>query len=107
MSEARHHFNTCRLPVEYCPKCRRHLHDVRTQEEASEIVEPARARPGSAEAIASGCTCPVHDNNHGKWSPLPPDSYYVDADCPVHVSAEQRARIAEHAKRIHNAEPDG
>ena len=36
--------------------------------------------PGSDEAIAKGCTCPVLDNGHGK-------GYFqvIRADCPLHA----------------------
>jgi hypothetical protein len=42
--------------------------------------------PGSDEAIAQGCTCPVLDNGRGrgayqvdgKWQ------FWINADCPLH-----------------------
>jgi hypothetical protein len=43
--------------------------------------------PGSPAAIIQGCTCPVPDNNHGKYSPWPPDGWWTDGNCPVHKIA--------------------
>lgn len=40
--------------------------------------------PGSQEAIKIGCTCPVMDNNHGKFPPYPPDGWWNSGDCPIH-----------------------
>ena len=49
----------------------------------------ATPAPGSDEARAIGCTCPVHDNARGKgvWTdttgrPL----YWFASDCPVHCA---------------------
>lgn len=52
--------------------------------------------PGSDEAIADGCTCPVLENFHGRgvchlvmgrsdmsWS------YFVSQDCPLHDSRKR------------------
>ncbi len=35
--------------------------------------------PGSPEAVALGCTCPVHDN-----AEMPEDRKWVSGDCPIH-----------------------
>jgi len=43
--------------------------------------------PGSSAALMQGCTCPVLDNNHGKWAPWPPDGWWISEDCPVHQGA--------------------
>jgi hypothetical protein len=40
--------------------------------------------PGSKEAIALGCICPVLDNNHGKWKPWR-GGWWILAECPIHV----------------------
>ena len=48
--------------------------------------------PGSDEAIAKGCTCPVMDNNHGKWEPWT-GGWWITEGCPLHaglVNWEQR-----------------
>lgn len=39
-------------------------------------------QPGSDEAIAAGCSCPVVDNHHGKG--MPGGMFWVDAGCPLH-----------------------
>lgn len=43
-----------------------------------------RPNPGSDEARALGCRCPILDNNHGRWAPRPPDGWWVVEGCPVH-----------------------
>jgi hypothetical protein len=43
--------------------------------------------PGSREAKAQGCLCPVLDNCHGRFSPFPPDGWWVVTGCPVHAPA--------------------
>ena len=39
--------------------------------------------PGSDEAIALGCTCPVLDNGHGKRTD---GLFWICEDCPLHGS---------------------
>ncbi len=51
-----------------------------------------RPNPGSREALDAGCRCPVMDNAHGKFPPIPAGTpwggetggWYVNPDCPVH-----------------------
>lgn len=43
--------------------------------------------PGSDAALDMGCTCPVMDNNHGKWAPWPPDGWWMTGGCPIHDPA--------------------
>ncbi len=51
--------------------------------------------PGSPEALALGCICPVLDNGHGKGSgwvdhhgnPI----FWFDMNCPIHNIAEEVA----------------
>jgi hypothetical protein len=38
-------------------------------------------KPGSPDAINSGCTCPVIDNHHGRGDPR---GWWVSGDCPLH-----------------------
>lgn len=45
---------------------------------------PVTPNPGSDEAGALGCLCPVMDNNHGKRAPYPPGGWWITAGCPVH-----------------------
>ena len=45
--------------------------------------------PGSKEAIALGCKCPVIDNYHGDGVPSGngnPSTFWYSFDCPVHTS---------------------
>lgn len=42
-------------------------------------------KPGSAEAVARGCICPVHDNFHGEGVPYGAGrSFWIVGGCPVH-----------------------
>ncbi len=45
-----------------------------------------KPNPGSEEAIAKGCTCPVLDNCHGRGAYGNADRYgfWYDAGCPLH-----------------------
>jgi len=51
---------------------------------------PSKAPPpGSAEAIALGCTCPVEDNHHGRGFTLYDTGsrdtvFWYTEGCPVH-----------------------
>ena len=51
--------------------------------------------PGSDDARAEGCICPVLDNNHGRFPVYPPDEdypdggWYVRTDCPIHQEFEE------------------
>lgn len=47
------------------------------------------ASPGSDEALAKGCTCPVLDNGHGKRPPYPPDDWWMTLGCPQHDIEEE------------------
>ncbi len=40
--------------------------------------------PGSDEAVAQGCLCPVLDNNHGVFAPQPDEGWVFSEDCPIH-----------------------
>ena len=46
--------------------------------------------PGSDTALAAGCICAVMDNNHGMWSPWPPDGWWITEGCPVHHFNEKQ-----------------
>lgn len=41
--------------------------------------------PGSDEAIALSCECPVLDNGHGHGYLGQPDVFVYTAGCPVHA----------------------
>lgn len=40
--------------------------------------------PGSDDAVALGCTCPVMDNARGWGAWGRAGVYWVEADCPLH-----------------------
>lgn len=45
--------------------------------------------PGSPEAYAAGCRCPILDNNHGKgFGPADDPRFWINGDCPVHKKEE-------------------
>lgn len=49
--------------------------------------DPAkRPNPGSDEAIAQGCTCPVWDNGRGRGYMGQPGIFVMTAGCPLHGS---------------------
>lgn len=47
---------------------------------SEKIVPP----PGSDEAIAMGCCCPVHDNCRGKGWMGQEGVYWINENCPIH-----------------------
>lgn len=49
-------------------------------------MEKQIPNPGSDEAIAQGCCCPVLDNAHGKgaWLGYSDHAFWVDVECPLH-----------------------
>ena len=46
--------------------------------------KPATPNPGSDEAVAHGCTCPVMDNARGKGWMCQEGIFWRSADCPLH-----------------------
>lgn len=60
-----------------------------SDEPSSASEKPARPNPGSDEAIAIGCLCPVLDNGHGRHAPFMgadgKPEWWVRGDCPVHT----------------------
>lgn len=44
--------------------------------------------PGSSEAIAAGCICPVLDNAHGRGYRGQPGVFVMTVGCPVHTFEE-------------------
>lgn len=46
--------------------------------------------PGSDEAIAQGCRCPVIDNHHG-WGYWSKDVFSINLSCPLHGTAAREA----------------
>jgi hypothetical protein len=50
-----------------------------------------KPNPGSDEAIALGCKCPVIDNGHGKGRG--DGLFWFNGDCPIHaMPKEERAQ---------------
>ena len=56
------------------------------------------AAPGSKDALAAGCTCPVLDNRHGLGIPWPrtdgldPEthpSHWINENCPLHGAGQK------------------
>lgn len=45
--------------------------------------------PGSDEAIALGCTCPVMDNGRGLGAYGTKGLFWYSGDCPVHGDKEK------------------
>lgn len=43
-----------------------------------------KPNPGSDEAVAGGCTCPVLDNGHGTGYMGNPQMFWVSELCPMH-----------------------
>jgi hypothetical protein len=46
-----------------------------------------KPNPGSKEAVALGCRCPVLDNRRGEgfmWGKSEHPCFWVHADCPIH-----------------------
>lgn len=40
--------------------------------------------PGSNDAIARGCICPVLDNHHGAGMGWGANTFWIREDCPLH-----------------------
>ena len=60
-------------------------------DEADELrarLKESPPNPGSDEAVAYGCKCPVLDNGHGAGSGWGPGKFWISADCPMHGSRE-------------------
>jgi len=53
-----------------------------------------KPNPGSEEAVAKGCNCPVMDNCRGKGIPITTDegeiliAFWRDMTCPIHGMPE-------------------
>lgn len=46
----------------------------------------SRPNPGSAEAVAAGCTCPVIDNGRGRGSTYGAGMFWITDGCPLHAA---------------------
>lgn len=49
----------------------------------------ATPNPGSEDAVALGCTCPVLDNCHGTGVVGRPGLFWISGDCSVHICDKQ------------------
>ena len=69
-------------------------HDGRDQKAAG----VGRLNPGSDEAIAAGCTCPVIDNGYGRGcmdgvkDEQGRTVFVIRLDCPLHGIAEEHEK---------------
>ena len=69
---------------------------------------PRAMTPGSAEATAAGCTCPVIDNHHGQGVPTKDGpAFWTVPGCPLHGKVKGRisAFPSDRRTREMNAEP--
>jgi hypothetical protein len=46
--------------------------------------------PGSDEAVARGCRCPVIDNGRGRGYMGQADIFVLSADCPLHWPPKEK-----------------
>jgi len=55
-----------------------------------------KPNPGSDEAVAAGCTCPVLDNGHGKGSGFRTiegePSFWIAIGCPLHGAKKEEEK---------------
>ena len=49
-----------------------------------EITSAPPPNPGTPEALALGCTCPVVDNGYGTGYRGRPGEYIYSVNCPLH-----------------------
>lgn len=49
-----------------------------------------RLNPGSPEASAKGCKCPVIDNHHGKGIRDDGKMFVINGSCPLHGTKPER-----------------
>jgi hypothetical protein len=48
--------------------------------------------PGSPEARAEGCQCPVVDNHYGRGHRDDPSWFLIDEECPLHGEGESEKK---------------
>ena len=54
--------------------------------------------PGSDEAVARGCTCPVMDNARSRGRPYRGSiEFWINGDCPIHAIEHVEPRPHEEA----------
>lgn len=57
-------------------------------------------KPGSPEAVAMSCSCPILDNAHGKGYMGQPGIYVYTEGCPVHDPAPNNKHLFEQRTQI-------
>ena len=50
-----------------------------------------KGAPGSPEAYANGCKCPILDNAHGKG--IGGGHYWISEKCPIHANGKDTLPI--------------
>lgn len=69
----------------FCPQC--HL-EPRTNPHCQYCGAQLIPNPGTEEALAAGCRCPVLDNRHGLGGfDLPDGMFWFNEQCPLHGSS--------------------
>ena len=64
-------------------------------------------KPGSDEAIAAGCTCPILDNGRGRGYMGQPGIYVYTLGCPIHwVDKDWRDANTDRDDPLPHAEDD-
>jgi hypothetical protein len=48
-----------------------------------------KPNPGSEEAIAQGCFCPIIDNNYGRGAYGDGKDFWYTEGCPVHTTPKE------------------
>ena len=48
------------------------------------IIKECKPNPGSDEALAMNCKCPILDNGHGRGY-MGTDNFVINMDCPLHT----------------------
>ena len=62
----------------------------------SSYTNHPKGSPGSPQAVANGCRCPVLDNAHGKG--IGDGAYWISERCPIHNNAVDTMPLPEPPK---------
>lgn len=95
------HFRTCDeallyileafLPGELDQITVEHGKEVLVVKDKNLVLNDDTPNPGSAPALARGCTCPVIDNGYGRGFMVGGSlTFWYNADCPVHAGHEEK-----------------
>ena len=55
------------------------------------IIKECKPNPGSDEARAMNCKCPILDNGHGRGY-MGTDNFVISMDCPLHTMSVEETR---------------